>query len=256
MLHRRKRVGHGGRRTLGVRKPEPRPIGQSVSVGTVTVVVGEDSLLVRQGLLSLLADLDDIEVRASAGTHDEVLAAALEHDPDLVLTDIRMPPTGTDEGIRIARALRESHPAMGVLVLSQWVTPAYALDLLEDGSNGRGYLLKERVADVHHLESAIRAVASGGSFIDPLVVDALVSARSRTGDGALRSLTPREGQILSEMAKGVSNAAIAAGFGVSERAVEKHVSSIFLKLGLFDEPGTHRRVRAALLFLMGKGIDA
>ena len=176
-----------------------------------------------------------------------------EHAPDVVITDIRMPPTGTDEGIQAAAWLRQNRPRVGVVVLSQYAVPAYAVALLEHGSAGRAYLLKERVASVDELARAIRAVAQGGSVIDPLVVDELVRARSQRHRSPLASLTVRESEILAEMAQGKSNAAIAAALTVTERAVEKHTNSIFAKLGLSEEKDVNRRVKAVLLFLSQPG---
>jgi DNA-binding NarL/FixJ family response regulator len=169
--------------------------------------------------------------------------------PDVVVTDIRMPPTGTDEGIRAANELRGRYPDMGVVVLSQYSEPAYALQFLESGSKGRAYLLKERISDIGQLASAIREVARGGSVIDPEVVDKLVTARAKGSHSPLRALTPREVEVLGEMAQGKNNAAVAASLVLSERAVEKHINSIFFKLGLTEEPDVHRRVKAVLLFL-------
>jgi len=167
----------------------------------------------------------------------------------VVITDIRMPPTLTDEGIKAATRLRRTHPTIGVVVLSQFVNPAYLSTLIIGGSNGRGYLLKERIASPGELSGAIRAVAAGGSFIDPLVVDALVKAGMRGDRSPMRHLTTRELQTLTEMASGKSNAAIAAGFVVTERAVEKHINSIFTKLNLLNDPDSNRRVKAVLMFL-------
>ncbi|MEO7557327.1 MAG: response regulator transcription factor, partial [Acidimicrobiales bacterium] len=178
------------------------------------------------------------------------LLAALELDvPDVVVTDIRMPPTGTDEGIQAARLLRDAHPEVGVVVLSQYANPAYALALLAEGSAGRAYLLKERVGSVDDLVHAIREVASGGSVIDPAVVEALVASSARTSPTDIDRLTPREREILGEMAQGKSNAAIAATLVLSERAVEKHTNSIFSKLGLTEERDLNRRVKAVLVYL-------
>jgi DNA-binding NarL/FixJ family response regulator len=160
-----------------------------------------------------------------------------------------MPPTGTDEGVRAAAQLRVSHPGLGVVVLSQFVEPGYALELLDGGSARRAYLLKERISDVDQLVRAIREVAAGGSVIDPKVVEALVDARSRRADSPLQHLTPREREVLGEMAQGRNNAAVAAALGLSERAVEKHINSVFSKLGLSEEPDVHRRVKAVLLYL-------
>jgi DNA-binding NarL/FixJ family response regulator len=176
--------------------------------------------------------------------------AAIEHEkPDVVLTDIRMPPTGTDEGIRAAEELRISHPDIGVVVLSQYDDAAYAVSLLDKGSAGRAYLLKERVSDLGQLRNAILEVNAGGSVIDPRVVEGLVAARSRQASSPLARLTPREREILGEMAQGKNNAAIAGALVLSERAVEKHINSIFSKLTLTEETEVHRRVKAVLLFL-------
>lgn len=169
--------------------------------------------------------------------------------PDVVLTDIRMPPTNTDEGIQAAKQLRSSSPQPGVVVLSQFDDPSYALSLLEDGTEGRAYLLKERVSDPAQLAAAIVEVAKGGSVIDPKVVEALVAARTKGERSALAALTAREKEILSHMAEGKSNAAIAAALFLTERAVEKHINSIFSKLSLPTERHSHRRVKAVLLYL-------
>ena len=166
-----------------------------------------------------------------------------------MLTDIRMPPTGTDEGVRAANCLREKHPDIGVVMLSQYAEPAYTLALLEHGSAGRAYLLKERVSDVDQLLRAIREVADGGSVIDPKIVEGLVEARSRRRDSPLEHLTPREREVLAEMAQGRNNAGIAATLGLSERAVEKHINSLFSKLALSEETDGHRRVKAVLVYL-------
>jgi DNA-binding NarL/FixJ family response regulator len=218
------------------------------TVATLRVVLAEDNLLVREGLRALLGDDGGVDVVAVCSTLDELLASVDRHEPDVVLTDIRMPPTHTDEGIRAARLLARSHPTTAVLVLSQFVEASYALALLEEGSRGRGYLLKDRVSEPQRLLAAVRAVASGGSYIDDAVVDALVTARARPGS-PLDRLSPRETEILAEVARGRSNAAIAAALGISTRAVEKHMSSIFSKLDLAEERGTHRRVKAAIVAL-------
>jgi len=204
---------------------------------------------VREAVTRLLETADDIEVVGSCEDLDSLLAFVAEHEPDVVVTDIRMPPTGTDEGVRAAKALRASHPAIGVVVLSQYVEPSYALELLDEGSERRAYLLKERISDVDQLVRAIREVAAGGSVIDPKVVDALVTARSRKKDSPLDRLTPREHEVLAEMAQGRNNASVAAALGLSERAVEKHINSVFSKLDLSEEPDAHRRVKAVLLYL-------
>lgn len=221
----------------------------SLSGVPVRVVVAEDSLLVREGIARLLDLQPEIEVAALVGDLPSLMAAVDADPPDVVLTDIRMPPTGTDEGIQAATALRESHPGIGVVVLSQYAEPAYALTLLEEGSQRRAYLLKERLSDPTQLVNAIVEVAGGGSVVDPKVVEVLVSARSRTRSSPLERLTPREREVLAEIAQGRNNAAVGAALYLSERAVEKHISSLFSKLGLSEEPDTHRRVKAVLLYL-------
>ncbi len=215
----------------------------------VRVVLAEDNYLVREGVRKLIETEDDLEVVDVCADYDSLLASAEAHEPDVVVTDIRMPPTGTDEGIRAAAVLRERAPSTGVVVLSQYSEPAYALAFLDGGSRGRAYLLKERVSDIGQLAEAIRQVAEGGSVIDPVVVDSLVAARAKPPDSPLHRLTARETEILSEMAKGRNNAAVAACLVLSERAVEKHINSIFSKLALSEEPDVHRRVKAVLLFL-------
>lgn len=216
---------------------------------TIRVALGEDSLLVREGIERVLASAREIEVVASCADLPSLLEAVENAGPDVVLTDIRMPPSETDEGIQVAVRLRESHPGVGVLVLSQYAEPSYALDLLEDGSEGRGYLLKERVHDRAQLVSAIESVAAGGSFIDPKVVEVLVSARARAERSPLAELTPRELEVLAEIAQGKSNAAIAESLVLTKRAVEKHINAIFLKLGLSESEDVSKRVKATLLFL-------
>ena len=219
----------------------------------IRVVVAEDHVLLREGVSRLVQAEDDLELVGTCGDLPGLLATIDREAPDVVVTDIRMPPTGTDEGIQAASSLRERHPGIGVVVLSQYANPSYALALLAEGSEGRAYLLKERVGDVHELLSAIREVARGGSVIDPKVVEALVSSTSRATRSDLDRLTPREAEILAEMARGKSNAAIAASLVLSERAVEKHTNSIFSKLGLSEERDVNRRVKAVLLFLSEEG---
>jgi len=197
----------------------------------------------------LLETSDEIELLASCGDLPGLEQAIEEHSPAVVITDIRMPPTGTDEGLRAAERLRAERPEVGVVVLSQYAEPEYALALLEKGASGRAYLLKERVSDVEELVRAIREVASGGSVIDPRVVETLVEARSRRRDSPLERLTPRESEVLAEMAQGRNNAGVAAALGLSERAVEKHINSVFSKLGLSEEPDVHRRVKAVIVYL-------
>ena len=211
------------------------------------VVVAEDNALLRQGLERLLDRAEDIDLVASAGDLPGLERAIAEHGPDVVITDIRMPPTGTDEGIQIAARLRTERPDIGVVVLSQYAEPAYALALLDAGSSGRAYLLKERVGDVDELVRAVHEVAAGRSVIDPTVVEALVA--SKRNRSPLDHLTPREVEVLGQMATGRTNAAIAKELVLSERAVEKHTNSIFTKLSLSEEPDVNRRVAAVLLYL-------
>jgi DNA-binding NarL/FixJ family response regulator len=219
----------------------------------IRVVFAEDNYLVREGTAALLATSDQVELVGTATTRDELLAAVEQHAPDAVLTDIRMPPTGTNEGIEAAKTIRASHPEIGVVVLSQFVEEDYAFDLLKNGASGLGYLLKERVADVDELVRALGEVARGGSVLDPKVVEALVSAKDRMAHSPLAQLTDREREVLSHMAQGENNAAIAASLFLTERAVEKHINSLFHKLGLTEEPDVHRRVMAVLAFLRETG---
>ncbi|MFL5866405.1 MAG: response regulator [Thermoleophilaceae bacterium] len=215
----------------------------------IRVAVGEDSLIVREGLEQLLAASPAIEIVASCGDLDSLLVAVDGHEPDVVLTDIRMPPSRSDEGIQVATRLRETHPEIGVVVLSQFSDPTYVLSLLESGSDRRGYLLKERVHNRGELVSAIDAVAQGGSVIDPKIVEVLVTAKARAERSPLSQLTPREQEVLSEIAKGKSNTAIADSLVLTKRAVEKHINSIFMKLGMASSDDVSKRVKATLLFL-------
>jgi DNA-binding NarL/FixJ family response regulator len=215
----------------------------------IRVVLAEDHVLLREGISRLVAAHQDLELAGTAGDLPSLLALVEAERPDVVVTDIRMPPTGTDEGIQAAAWLRQHQPSAGVVVLSQYAAPGYALALLEHGSAGRAYLLKERIGGVDELAGAIRTVADGGSVIDPLVVDELVRSRTQRGQQAFLALTPRELEILAEMAQGKSNSAIAAALFVTERAVEKHTNSIFAKLGLSEEKDVNRRVKAVLLYL-------
>ena len=215
----------------------------------VRVAIVDDSLIVREGLGRLLALEPDIELVASCPDSDALVRSLDAGAPDVVLTDIRMPPTHADEGIRLAASLRETHPDIGVVVLSEYAEPEYALALLESGSDGRAYLLKERVRDRGQLVSAIGAVARGESMIDPGVVEVLVTAQARGEHSALAELTGREREVLAEIAQGASNAAIAESLVLSKRAVEKHINSIFMKLGLGDAHAISKRVKATLLFL-------
>ena len=215
----------------------------------IRIVLAEDQYLVREGLRRLLETQDDLEIAAVCDDLDSLLDAVDAERPDVVVTDIRMPPGSSDEGIQAATRLRETHPEVGVVVLSQYATPSYVLALLGRGSEGRAYLLKERVKDVEQLVGAIRSVAERGSVLDPKVVEALVAENARGEESPLNELTPREHDVLREMAEGKNNAAIAATLYLTERSVEKVIHSIFLKLGLTWEPAVHKRVKAVVLYL-------
>ena len=215
----------------------------------IRVALAEDHALVRDGLTRLVQAQDDFAVVGAASSLPDLIALVEAEQPDVVVTDIRMPPTWADEGIQAAAWLRVNRPETGVVVLSQYATPALAIALLGDGSAGRAYLLKENVAGANELAGAIRTVADGGSVIDPTVVDDLVRSRSGKRHSDLSWLTPREMEILGCMAKGRSNAGIAADLVLSERAVEKHINSLFSKLGLREERDINRRVKAVLIYL-------
>ena len=215
----------------------------------IRVVVAEDNLLVRQGVVALLSRLPDVTVVAECGDLVGLMEAVDDAAPNLVLTDIRMPPDHTDEGVRAATALRQSHPELGVVVLSQHDDPAYAMRVFGDGVARRGYLLKDHVAAPDQLAQAIRTVAAGGSSIDPAIVESMLRARRSESGSVLSALTPREREVLAEMASGRNNSAIAEHLFLTVRAVERHINAIFAKLGLAEEPDYHRRVRAVLLFL-------
>ncbi len=215
---------------------------------TIRVLLAEDNALLREGVRRVLETAADLRLVGTCGDYDSLLDAACALRPDVVVTDIRMPPTGTDEGIRAAAELRRTHPGIGVVVLSQYVSPRYAIDLLEGGSAGRAYLLKDRVADVDELLAAVRSVADGGSAIDPVVVEQLVVVH-RPPHSDLEWLTQREREVLAEVATGKNNVAVARALFLSERAVEKHINSIFSKLGLTDAADVNRRVKAVLLYL-------
>lgn len=234
-------------------RPLPRRIGgrptTTVAVVRIRVVVAEDSVLMREGITAVLSLHDDIELVATCTNYDELVNAVSEHSPAVVLTDIRMPPTQTDEGIRAAIEIGESHPDIGVVVLSQYVEPGYAMRLLESGSDRRAYLLKERVGDTNELHRAIHTVNNGGSVIDPKVVDALIKAKQSTQPTVLDRLTERETEVLAQMAQGGSNAAIGDALFISPRSVEKHINSIFSKLDLSRDADTNRRVQAVLVYL-------
>jgi DNA-binding NarL/FixJ family response regulator len=213
------------------------------------VVFAEDNYLVREGTTALMAEIPEIEIVGTAATKDDLLAEVERLSPDVVLTDIRMPPTNTSEGIEAAREIRARHPGIGVVVLSQFADEEYAYDLLKDGAAGLGYLLKERVADVEEVVRALNEVAKGGSVLDPKVVESLVAAKDRMAHSPLSALTDREREVLAHMAQGQNNSAIAKSLFLTERAVEKHINSLFHKLDLTEEPDVHRRVMAVLAFL-------
>jgi DNA-binding NarL/FixJ family response regulator len=215
----------------------------------LSIALADDSLIVREGVAKILAGEPEMHVVASCGDLPSLLAAVEAERPDVVVTDIRMPPTSTDEGIRLATLLRETHPEIGVVVLSNYAEPAYALALLESGSEGRAYLLKERVHDRAQLVAAIQSVAAGGSMLDSKIVEPLVAAKLRIERSPVAELTGREREVLAEIAKGKSNAAIADTLVLTKRAVEKHINSIFLKLNLSDAEDVSKRVKATLLFL-------
>jgi DNA-binding NarL/FixJ family response regulator len=222
----------------------------------IRVIFAEDNYLVREGTAALLEAEEAVELVAAVSGLEELLAAVEEHRPDAVLTDIRMPPTNTTEGIQAARRIRAEHPEIGVVVLSQFADEAYAFDLLKDGATGLGYLLKERVADVEEVVRALTEVTRGGSVLDPKVVEALVAAKDRMAHSPLADLTEREREVLSHMAQGENNASIARSLFLTERAVEKHINSLFHKLGLSEEPDVHRRVMAVLAYLNEGGLQA
>lgn len=217
-----------------------------------TVVLADDSVIIRAGVRALLDQIEEVDVVAECATYDELLTAVTDYAPGLVVTDIRMPPTHSDEGLRAALAIRRSHPETGVIVLSQFSEPEYALMLFEQGSQGLGYLLKHAVGDVSRLRQSIMAVADGGSAVDPQIIDLLVAARSQT-DGPTSRLTPRETEVLAAIAEGLNNTAIADRLVLSERAVGKHIGSIFSKLDLGGLEDAHHRVKAALIYLASTG---
>ena len=215
----------------------------------VRVVFAEDNYLVREGTAALLQSSDEVDLIGTASALDELLIAVEELKPEVVLTDIRMPPTNSTEGIDAARRIRSDHPDIGVVVLSQFAEEEYAYELLKDGAAGLGYLLKERVSNLDELVRALNEVSKGGSVLDPKVVEALVSAKDRMAHSPLGQLTDREREVLEHMAQGQNNASIAKSLFLTERAVEKHINSLFHKLGLSEETDVHRRVMAVLAFL-------
>jgi DNA-binding NarL/FixJ family response regulator len=220
--------------------------GGGRTTATLRAVIAEDAVLVREGIASILADAG-FEVAGRAGDVAELMRCVREHEPDVAIVDIRMPPTQSDEGLQAARRIRAEHPRTGVLVLSHYVEPAYALELLAESAEGVGYLLKDRISEGQELVDAVSRVAGGGTALDPSVVSQLVGRRRRRDPVA--ELSPREREVLSLMAEGRSNQAIAARLVVTERAVEKHVTHIFARLGLPAAPDSHRRVLAVLAFL-------
>ena len=217
------------------------------------VVVAEDDLLTREGVCRLLESSGEVEVVAAVGDAEALRAAVSEHRPSVVLTDIRMPPGHHTEGIAAAKEIRRQYAGTGVVVLSQHADPAYVVDLLSDGAEGLGYLLKERVADRAQLVHALRETSRGGSIVDPVLVDTLVRRRRLTAESGLESLTPREQDVLRHMAAGLSNAAIARSLSLSESSVEKASNTLFAKLGLTSEPTVHRRVSAVVTYLRSVG---
>jgi DNA-binding NarL/FixJ family response regulator len=226
-----------------------RAASRSEPAVPIRVVLAEDSLIVREGLRELLAGSPAVDVVGSYGDPDSVLEQLEDDRPDVVVTDIRMPPSHSDEGIRLAAQVRERRPSTGVVVLSQYADPGYVLAYLEHGSDARAYLLKERISDRGQLLSAIGNVARGGSVIDPKIVEVLVHSRARAERSPLHRLTPRELDVLAELAEGKTNAAIAESLVLTKRAVEKHINSIFAKLGLAGAEDVSMRVKATLMYL-------
>jgi DNA-binding NarL/FixJ family response regulator len=222
------------------------------AAGAITVVLGEDNYLASEGIARVIERAEGVELLAACGDLDSLRAAVERQQPDVVLTDIRMPPTKTDEGIRLAKELHASHPDIGVVVVSQHSDPGYATALLEEGSARRAYLLKERITDADALASVVHAVAEGGSYVDPLVVEALLRSKRARERSRLDQLTQRELEILSLIAEGRSNASIAQTLFLTKRAVERHINGIFMKLELGSPEDTSRRVQAALIYLKGE----
>jgi DNA-binding NarL/FixJ family response regulator len=255
-----RRSGQGGRhdcyrgyprRGAAAQRWATRPRGAPVTA--LRIVLGEDSYLAREGIMRALEEVGDVDVVATCSDLDDLRATIDAVEPDVVLTDIRMPPTNTDEGIRLAGELRESHPEIGVVVLSQHAEPLYAVSLFENGSGQRAYLLKERLKDEGELSRALQEVADGGSVVDPYIVERLVGAQSGTAGSRVSKLTPREREILALIAEGRSNAAIARTLFVTTRAVERHINAIFARLELAESAEANRRVQAVLVYLAGLG---
>jgi DNA-binding NarL/FixJ family response regulator len=215
--------------------------------GSISVVIAEDNFLVRDSVQRALSTDSDVNVIGIAEDYDSAVELIDKHHPTLLFTDVRMPPTSTDEGVRLARWMRSAHPDTGVIVLSQYVEPGYVTGLLDGGTAARGYLLKERVSHFDQLSEAVHQVAAGGTVLDPLVVEALLAQPSSAA--TLSRLTPREREVLAELATGLSNRTVADRLVLTQRAVEKHINSIFAKLGLTGDDSVDRRVRAVLMFL-------
>jgi DNA-binding NarL/FixJ family response regulator len=216
---------------------------------TIRVVLAEDNYLLREGTAALLGTLDDVELVATAADKDELLAKVAEHGPDVVITDIRMPPEHQTEGLAAAAEIRTRYPGTGVILLTQFADPQYAYEFLSQGAAGAGYLLKERIGDIAELRRSLQQVAAGGSALDPELVEALVVRKERAAGSLLGTLTPREREVLEQMAQGKNNATIAKALFLTERAVQKHINSVFSKLGLGDSTDVDRRVAAVLKLL-------
>lgn len=216
---------------------------------TIRVVLAEDNYLLREGTAALLDTLDDVELVATAADKDELLAKVAEHGPDVVITDIRMPPEHQTEGLTAAAEIRTRYPGTGVILLTQFADPQYAYEFLSQGAAGAGYLLKERIGDIAELKRSLQQVAAGGSALDPELVEALVVRKERAVGSLLGTLTPREREVLEQMAQGKNNATIAKALFLTERAVQKHINSVFSKLGLGDSTDVDRRVAAVLKLL-------
>jgi DNA-binding NarL/FixJ family response regulator len=216
---------------------------------TIRVVLAEDNYLLREGTAALLNALDGVELVATAADKDELLAKVEEKRPDVVITDIRMPPEHHTEGLTAAAEIRTQYPGTGVILLTQFADPQYAYEFLSLGASGAGYLLKERIGDIAELERSLQQVAAGGSALDPELVEALVVRKERTAGSLLGTLTPREREVLEQMAQGKNNATIAKALFLTDRAVQKHINSVFSKLGLGDSTDVDRRVAAVLKLL-------
>lgn len=216
---------------------------------TIRVVLAEDNYLLREGTAALLDTLDEVELVATAADKDELLAKVAEHSPDVVITDIRMPPEHQTEGLTAAAEIRTKYPGTGVILLTQFADPQYAYEFLSQGAAGAGYLLKERIGDIAELKRSLQQVAAGGSALDPELVEALVVRKERAAGSLLGTLTPREREVLEQMAQGKNNATIAKALFLTERAVQKHINSVFSKLGLGDSTDVDRRVAAVLKLL-------